>query len=238
MRQSICAIAFGVTALSAYAADETTTQAPSAAANPTTTWEATKHLTIVTFSGDRYERCKVNRTDPDGLYITHSRGTAKINFRDLPYDLARKYGYNLAKANRYSNEQTAAERAAAYRHAPQQAVDQKPKEVQAQRKQSSEQQVAAQSTATHRPAEQKTTEQKRKQGEEQHETLAQRRYYSVPEFPKSNPLPHSLGKTDRRSLQEFSDWVDAETESLDREIERQDRELEQLHREGVINWTP
>ena len=60
----------------------------------------------------------------------------------------------------------------------------------------------------------------------------------APEFPRSNPLPASLGKTDQRSLQEFSNWYQAESESIDREIERQDREFDAMYREGIIDWTP
>lgn len=54
--------------------------------------------TITTISGTTYSDASVTKTTPTAISITHSTGTAKILFKDLPAATQKKYGYDPAQA--------------------------------------------------------------------------------------------------------------------------------------------
>jgi len=66
--------------------------------------------TITTISGTTYSDASVTKTTPAAISITHSTGTAKIPFKDLPAATQKKYGYDATKAAEYETQE--AQRAA------------------------------------------------------------------------------------------------------------------------------
>ena len=104
MRQSICAVALFIGALSACAADTARTNAPTFVTNTTVTAAVTNQLNITTLSGETYKRCKILRVEPDGLSILHSKGVTKLDFQDLPDGIRLNYRYDPIKANAYQRD--------------------------------------------------------------------------------------------------------------------------------------
>jgi len=70
---------------------------------------------LTTRSGVTYKRCKVQRVEPDGISVFHSKGIAKIPFPDLPEEYQTKYGYDPQTAVEYSRNMAEARRHAAAR---------------------------------------------------------------------------------------------------------------------------
>jgi hypothetical protein len=61
--------------------------------------------TITTISGTTYSDAKVTKTTPTAISITHSTGTAKIPFKDLPAAMQEIYGYDPALATEYEAQE-------------------------------------------------------------------------------------------------------------------------------------
>ena len=61
--------------------------------------------TITTITGTTYLDASVTKTTPVAISITHSTGTAKIPFKNLPAALQKKYGYDPAKATEYEAQE-------------------------------------------------------------------------------------------------------------------------------------
>ncbi len=70
---------------------------------------------ITTRSGVTYQRCKVQRVEPDGISVFHSKGIAKIPFPDLPEEYQKRYEYDPQEASEYSRKMAEARRRAAAR---------------------------------------------------------------------------------------------------------------------------
>jgi hypothetical protein len=61
--------------------------------------------TITTINGTTYSDAKVTKTTPTAISITHSTGTAKILFKDLPAAMQEIYGYDPALATEYEAQE-------------------------------------------------------------------------------------------------------------------------------------
>lgn len=61
---------------------------------------------IKTNSGKVYTNCRVFKTDPDGVIISHQHGGAKLLFTDLPADTREMLGYDEKKAAAYEKDRT------------------------------------------------------------------------------------------------------------------------------------
>jgi hypothetical protein len=68
-------------------------------------------LTITNIYGDVFVNCKIKRTEPDGLYVLHSKGISKIKFREMPEELRLKYGYEKKSSQAFEAKQKAEQRA-------------------------------------------------------------------------------------------------------------------------------
>ena len=58
--------------------------------------------TITTTEGETYTDCIITRTEPDGISFRHSKGIAKIPFKELAPEFARRFGYHPHAAADYS----------------------------------------------------------------------------------------------------------------------------------------
>ena len=65
---------------------------------------------IKTKSGKVYTNCRVFKTDPDGVIISHQSGGAKLLFSDLPDDMKEQLGYDAAKEAKYEADRAEAKR--------------------------------------------------------------------------------------------------------------------------------
>jgi hypothetical protein len=65
---------------------------------------------IKTNFGKVYTNCRVIKTDPDGVYILHQNGAAKLLFSDLPEDARTTLGYNPEKASQYEKDRAEAKK--------------------------------------------------------------------------------------------------------------------------------
>lgn len=76
---------------------------------------------IVTSDGTEYTSVTVMEVEPDRLTLMHSSGVVKVEFKDLPEDIQKKYGYEPEKASQHIQEREAQElqkqKLAAQRHA-------------------------------------------------------------------------------------------------------------------------
>jgi hypothetical protein len=58
-------------------------------------------LDVTTKSGTTYTDVTVTAVDPDGLRVTHTSGTTKLAFEDLPVEIQKQYQYDSKKATAY-----------------------------------------------------------------------------------------------------------------------------------------
>lgn len=58
---------------------------------------------LTTIHGKTYEDCRILQEDPDGVYISHSQGLAKLLFTDLVQSDRKSLGYNPEKEAAYYN---------------------------------------------------------------------------------------------------------------------------------------
>ncbi len=65
---------------------------------------STNQTTLKTQSGMVYNNYKFTRSEPDGITISHSKGIAKISFKDLPNEFVKNYNYDPLKADEYARE--------------------------------------------------------------------------------------------------------------------------------------
>ncbi len=76
--------------------------------------QTTDRVDITTKSGVTYSNCTIDRVEPNGITIFHSKGVVKIPFIDLPEELQSKYHYNSTNASAYTravNQRIAREQA-------------------------------------------------------------------------------------------------------------------------------
>ncbi len=85
--------------------------------------------TIHTLHGKTYRKCRIIQRDPDGVAFTHSKGTARLLFNDLPQTTCRELGYSpqeaaalersreLARQDRAAEQRLRQKRADELRHA-------------------------------------------------------------------------------------------------------------------------
>lgn len=64
--------------------------------------ETPQRVDIRTSSGVTYTKCKITKTEPDGITILHSKGVAKIPFTNLSQDYKRQFNYNPSNATDYA----------------------------------------------------------------------------------------------------------------------------------------
>ncbi len=69
--------------------------------------ESTQRVDIKTLSGLTYTKCRITKTEPDGITIYHSKGVAKIPFTTLSQEYRKRYNYDPTNAMAYA--QAAAE---------------------------------------------------------------------------------------------------------------------------------
>ena len=81
--------------------------------NAVATVQSDNRPDITTLSGVTYIRCRVNRVEPDGISVFHSKGIAKIPFADLSEEYRKKYGYDPTQSSEYSRKMAEANRRAA-----------------------------------------------------------------------------------------------------------------------------
>lgn len=75
--------------------------------------EAAKPITIVTLTGEKFERAIVTRVDVDAITVKHSTGIARIPFSNLSPELRSKFGFDPQRLAAFNEAQTAAEKAQA-----------------------------------------------------------------------------------------------------------------------------
>lgn len=68
--------------------------------------------TIETAQGKIYQRCKIMKREPDGVFFSHSKGTAKVLYSDLVESMRNALGYDAVKADAYAKEHAEARKAA------------------------------------------------------------------------------------------------------------------------------
>ena len=61
--------------------------------------------TIVTNNGDHFEDARVTAVTPATITIFHRVGVATISLADVPADLQKRYGYDLAKAGAWLRQE-------------------------------------------------------------------------------------------------------------------------------------
>jgi hypothetical protein len=56
---------------------------------------------ITTTDGNIYTNAIIKKVEPDGILVSYADGISKLKFKNLPPEVAKKYGYDLAKAESY-----------------------------------------------------------------------------------------------------------------------------------------
>lgn len=64
--------------------------------------ETTQRIDIRTSSGVTYTKCKITKTEPDGISVLHSKGVAKIPFTNLSREYQKKFNYDPTNATVYA----------------------------------------------------------------------------------------------------------------------------------------
>ncbi len=64
--------------------------------------ESTQRVEVKTLNGLTYTKCKITKTEPDGITVYHSKGVAKIPFAILSEEYRKRYNYDPTNAMVYA----------------------------------------------------------------------------------------------------------------------------------------